>query len=299
MARRFQRVAVLMGGPSAEREVSLTSGAAVAAALRGAGYEVSALDVRSETFELPARVEAVFIALHGGFGEDGRLQRRLDGAGLPYTGSGPEASALCMDKRRTRERLAAAGLPVAPGVALREAPAAPPLPLPVVVKPVREGSSVGCHRVFRPGEWDAAVRDALAHGGEAVCEAFIPGRELTVGVVGGRVLPAVEIRAPGGEYSYAAKYTGGLTEYLAPAPLEPAEAAGAARIGGEAFRVLGCRGMGRVDLRMDPRGRLFVLELNTIPGFTVTSLLPKAAACAGMDFAALCDCVLNLAGNGG
>lgn len=286
---------VLKGGFTAERDVSLRSGAAIARGLRAKGYAVTEIDVESREFALPPKTDAVFIALHGEFGEDGELQAILESKGIPYTGSGPESLRVAFDKKLTRETLAAAGIPVPAGAILTAPSPVCPIALPAVVKPTRQGSSVGCHRVFDADDWFDAVRDALSYHGEAVVETYIPGRELTVGVVGDQVLPVVEIRAPEGYYDYRAKYTKGLTEYLCPAPLKVAETEEAQVLAMRVFRALGAEGLGRVDFRLTPEGGLFVLELNSIPGFTETSLLPKAAAAAGIDFATLCDRILNLA----
>lgn len=292
---RYQRVTVLSGGWSSEREVSLRSGAAVARGLLALGCAVETLDVRAPGLSLPAGTEAVFIALHGRYGEDGGVQRELEALGVPYTGSGPDSCRRSFDKALTRAACRAAGLPVPEGVVLTGPADGSPLPLPVVVKPTREGSSVGCHRVMEAGAWPAAVRDALACHGEALVETFIPGRELTVGVVGDTVLPAVEICAPDGYYDYEAKYTAGRTRYLCPAPLEEGAAAELAILAAEVFRALDADGFARVDFRMTPEGRPFILELNSVPGFTETSLLPKAAAAAGIAFPELCGRILDRA----
>jgi D-alanine-D-alanine ligase len=292
MKRAFKKVAVLTGGLSEEREVSLRSGAAVARGLRSAGYSVVEVDVRSEDLILPAGVDAVFIALHGRFGEDGAVQSILQERGLPYTGCGPEASRVAFDKTLTRQCLERQGIPVAPGCSLTRG-GAQPLPCPLVVKPSRQGSSVGCHFVLKASEWEAALADALRYDGEVVVETFIEGSELTVGFVGAESLPVIEIRAPQGRYDTRAKYTSGLTEYLVPAPLEPEEQSRIRNLAARTYRALNGRGMGRVDLRRTPSGDLFVLELNTIPGFTETSLLPKAAAAAGISFSDLCDRILQ------
>ncbi len=299
MSRQFSRVAVLKGGVSAEREVSLRSGRAVAAALARKGHDVAELDVTTRAVDLPAGVEAVFIALHGEFGEDGGVQALLDARGIPYTGPGAEASRIAFDKELTRARCEAHGVPVARGVVLTGPAAACPLPFPVVVKPTRQGSSVGCHRVREAPEWPAALADALQYG-PALVEACIEGRELTVGVVGGEVLPVVEICAPGGYYDFDAKYTYrfGKTEYICPAVLDPAVEAGVRAAARGVFEAVGARGMGRVDFRLDGGGRFYALEINTIPGFTETSLLPKAAAAAGLPFDDLCERILNLAACG-
>ena len=294
MSARFQRVGVLKGGFSAEREVSLRSGAAVAAGLREAGYAVEEVDVQARRLDLPAGLDAVFVALHGEFGEDGEIQALLRSRGMPYTGSGPEASRASFDKVVTKKPLEAAGVPV-PAYGLARAGEARRLPLPLVVKPPRQGSSLGVTRVLRDEEWAGALTVALEFGPEALVEAYIEGAELTVGIVGDEALPVVEIRAPQGLYDYRAKYTAGLTQYLVPAPLAEDRAAVCRDLALRTFRALGCEGFARVDLRMDAQGRCFVLELNNIPGFTETSLLPKAARAAGIPFPALCDRILRLA----
>jgi D-alanine-D-alanine ligase len=295
--RRFQKVAVLMGGPSAERDVSLRSGAAVTVGLCQKGYWVHAIDVTSRRLRIPAGVEAVFIALHGEFGEDGELQAVLDGKGLPYTGSGPAASRASFDKVACKRILEAAGIPTAAWEVVPRGgrPARRP---PAVVKPPRQGSSIGVSRVRRAAEWRAALAAARKYGDDVLVEEYLPGAELTVGLVGRDVLPVIEVRARGGSYDYRAKYTPGFTQYLCPAPIRPALARACQALAQRTFAALGCRGMGRVDLRLTAAGAPRVLEMNTIPGFTATSLLPKAAAAAGVAFPDLCERVLNLAGLG-
>jgi D-alanine-D-alanine ligase len=288
----FRRVAVLLGGFSAEREISLRSGKAVANALRAAGYEVDEVDITSRTWTVPTGVEAVFVALHGEYGEDGQIQRELTARGIPFTGSGVDASQLAFDKRATKECLLAAGLPT-PAYDLY-APAQPRrMPLPVVVKPSRQGSSVGIHRVFEEAAWLPAVQDAVQYDVCVLVEAYIEGRELTVGVVGDAALPVLEICAPEGNYDYRAKYTSGVTEYRVPAPIDAAHAARCQELALATFRVIGCKDYARVDFRMNSGGELYILEVNTIPGFTATSLLPKAAAAVGLDFPALCDKIMR------
>lgn len=295
MQKKFERVVVLKGGPSSEREVSLRSGAAIANGLRSIGYSVTEVDMTSRTLDLPTETDAVFIALHGTFGEDGELQQILEERGVPYTGSGVEGSRTAFDKVASKRLFEKHGIPTARYEVLK---AGEPrtLSLPVVVKPPREGSSVGVSKVTKEEEWPAALETALALNDEALVEAYIEGRELTVGVVGNQVLPVIEIRAPDGSYSYTAKYTKGMTEYLVPAPLTPEETRLCQEIAWATFEVLGCRGMGRVDIRLTDDGEPFVLEINTIPGFTETSLLPKAARAAGIEFPQLCEMILNLAG---
>ena len=293
--KRFKKVAVLKGGPSAEREVSLRSGAAVANGLREAGYDVVEIDVTDFSLNLPRGIEAVFIALHGAFGEDGRLQRLLDAQGVPYTGSGADASEAAFDKRLSKKVFVGAGVPTA-GYELVRKGGRRRMPLPVVVKPSCQGSSIGVHMVFSENEWEAAVSDALTYGDEALVEEYIEGREVTVGIVGDKVLPAVEIVTPGDWYSYRSKYnSGGATRYLVPAPLSEETARGCADAAWETFQALGCRGFGRVDIRLSTDGKVNVLEMNTIPGFTETSLLPKAAKQAGMSFPALCAGIMEMA----
>jgi D-alanine-D-alanine ligase len=291
--RRFDRVVVLMGGPSAEREVSLRSGAAVARGLSQAGYTVTVIDSKGPPVRLPPGTEAVFIAIHGEYGEDGRLQAELNRQGIPYCGPGSNASEASFDKFIAKERLEKARIRTPRWAKVRRG-ARPPFPLPLVVKPARQGSSIGISRVFRDAEWLPALRTALAHG-ESFAEEFIHGRELTVGVVGDRILPVIEIVAPGDWYSYENKYTKGACRYDVPASLEPEVDERCRALAWRTFQALGCRGMGRVDLRLAPDGEVFVLELNTIPGFTETSLLPKAASADGIDFAALCHRILDMA----
>ena len=293
-ARKFRKVAVLMGGVSLEREVSLSSGAAVAEGLRESGYEVEEVDVRGRRLELPPGIEAVFIALHGEFGEDGGVQASLRELGLPYTGSDPESSALAFDKHASKLRLREAGVPTPAWDLL--GPGEPrAMPLPVVVKPQSQGSSFGVQRALEESQWPKALADALKFGGKALVETYIEGRELTVGLLGDEALPVVEICAPRGDYNYQAKYTAGITQYQAPAPLPEAEARLAQEVALATYRELGARGFGRVDLRRSTAGEMFVLELNTIPGFTKTSLLPKAAAAAGIGFQELCCRIMESA----
>lgn len=294
MTRTFRKVGVLMGGPSTERDVSLRSGAAIANGLRARGYEVVEVDLKGRSLDLPDGIEAVFVALHGAFGEDGTLQQILRDRGIPYTGSGPEASRASFDKLLSKRIFEEHGIPTPPYEVLAKGQARR-LPLPVVVKPAREGSSFGVHRVFKESDWAPGLEDALKYDREALVESFIEGRELTVGVVGDQVLPVLEIRPPLGFYNYEAKYTKGKTEYLVPAPIPDDWAARCRDLAGKAFQALGCSGMGRLDFRMTPEGEPFVLEMNTIPGFTETSLLPKAARAVGIEFPELCDRILKLA----
>ena len=296
-----KRIAVAMGGTSHEAEVSLRSGAAVAAALREAGYDVvEARLTRDAIDEVPRDVDAVFIALHGGYGEGGGIQADLDAAGLPYTGPGAAASRLCMDKPATKAVLRKAGVPTPEGAVVTAAAAAfpPPFPLPVVVKPPRDGSSVGLSKVTEAGQWPEAVRLAAAQDaqGEALVERFVPGRELAVGVVGDEALPVLEIVAPNGWYDYHAKYAPGVSRHVYPP--EDATTREAQRLAVLAARATGCRGAVRADFRLSPEGALSTLEVNTSPGCTETSLLPDAAARAGIPFPALCARLIEAARHG-
>ncbi len=287
-------VAVLMGGVSAEREVSLNSGKAIAEALRATGYLVHEIDLVSRSLDLPDDVAAVFVALHGEFGEDGEVQSLLRDRDLPFTGSGVAASRLAFDKVASKERFEAAGIPT-PAYEVLEKGMEPTQSFPLVVKPVRQGSSVGIHRVLQAQDWPAAFEDALQYDARVLVEQYIEGRELTVGVVDGEALPVLEICAPEGNYDYRAKYTAGLTSYKVPAPIDDACAQECQARAVRAYEALGCESVARADFRMNRDGELYILEVNTIPGFTATSLLPKAARAAGIAFEALCDRIMQSA----
>lgn len=293
------RVVVLYGGISAEREVSLSSGVQVVAALREAGYEVDAIDVGADVGAVVAalnpRPDVVFNALHGRFGEDGTIQGMLDWMGIPYTHSGLRASAVAMDKQAAKALFSAAGLPVAPGrmVSIAELEAADPLPLPYVIKPVNEGSSVGVTVVRGGDNRRIEIARSWTYGPEALVEEFIPGRELTVGVMHDRALAVTEIQAVAGAfYDYESKYGDGGSNHILPARVHPDVAARAMEIAVAAHRAIGCRGATRCDFRYDDTkgepGRLVLLEINTQPGMTPTSLLPEQAAFCGIDFQDLC-----------
>lgn len=291
-----------MGGTSSEREVSLRSGAAVVDGLRDVGIDAIPVVLDEDRIEsLPEGVEAVFLALHGGYGENGGVQADLDRLGVPYTGPGAEASRITIDKIATKRVLDAAGVPTAPYEVLPRGVETTSLPLPVVVKPPRDGSSVGISKVTAPGEWADALkvaRDADPQG-EVLVEAYIPGREWTVGVIGEETLPVVEIQAPNGWYGFQEKYTKGVTNYVFPESPEDAPLVAKCQVLALlAFKAVGCRGVSRIDFRVTPEGEPYVLEINTIPGFTATSLLPKAAARKGLSFGALCAKLLEHAACG-
>jgi D-alanine-D-alanine ligase len=294
----MKRVAVLYGGISAEREVSLASGLQVVAGLRASGYEVTPVEVTADLgaviAALDPRPDAVFNALHGRFGEDGVIQGVLDWLDIPYTHSGVRASALAMDKAASRAVFTAAGLPVADGrvIDIADMLDTDPLPRPYVVKPLNEGSSVGVE-ILRRGE--NRRHDIAANwqfGPKALVEDFIPGRELTVGVMGDRALTVTDIAAAHDFYDYDSKYAEGGSHHILPANIHPAIHALALNVALAAHHALGCRGASRADFRYDDTkgepGRLVLLEVNTQPGLTSTSLLPEQAAYCGIAFPALC-----------
>jgi D-alanine-D-alanine ligase len=301
MTRTPQRVAVLHGGMSAEREVSLRSGRQVIEALTAAGFEVTPIEVTADLGALIAALspppDAVFNALHGRFGEDGTIQGVLDYMGIPYTHSGVRASALAIDKAAAKAVFAQAGLPVAPHriIDIAELADHDPLPPPYVVKPVNEGSSVGVS-IVRPGDNRNAQIVADWHFGPAMVEQFIPGRELTVCVLEDRAFVVTEILTDEEFYDYNAKYTSGASHHVLPAKLSPEVTQQALDIALAAHRALGCRGATRSDLRYDEAtDRLVLLEVNTQPGLTPTSLLPEQAAFIGMSFPELCTWMVERA----
>ena len=288
-----RHVAVLMGGWSSEREVSLVSGGAVARALGDAGYQVTAIDVQKDVGMLLGRLfprpDVVFNALHGRYGEDGCIQGLLNILEIPYTHSGLLASALAMDKPTAKTMFREAGIRVVEHKIVGRADmlAGDPLPRPYVVKPRNEGSSVGVH-IVNAGDNAAPVDvSTWAHGLTLMAEPFIPGRELTVGVMGDRALAVTEISSERSFYDYEAKYAPGGSTHKIPAPLAESVAAEAKDIAVRAHRALGCRGVSRADFRYDGRN-LYLLEINTQPGMTPTSLVPEQAAYAKISFEDLC-----------
>jgi D-alanine-D-alanine ligase len=302
-------VAVLHGGFSAEREVSLATGAQVVGALRQAGFEVTPIEVGQDLTAVIAALQAakpdvVFNALHGRFGEDGCIQGVLDWLGLPYTHSGLRASAVAMDKSASKAAFAAAGLPVAPSriVSPEELEADDPMPRPYVVKPVNEGSSVGV-TILRDGDnRRAEIARGWRYDRRIMVEAYIPGRELTVAVMGDRALEVTEIATGNVFYDYEAKYADGGSHHTLPAPVHPAIRAQAMDVAIRAHQALGCRGVSRADLRYDDTagepGRLYLLEVNTQPGMTRTSLVPEQAAHVGIPFPELCAWMVREARHG-
>ena len=296
-----------MGGRSSEREVSLQSGRNVAEALASLGkYEVVPVDVTDDTLAaLPRDVDAAYIALHGGWGENGGVQAALDALKIPYTGPGVRASQIAMDKVKTKMVLEMKNVPTAKWSLASPDTEKPPLPLPVVVKPPCDGSSVGISKVSTESDWPKA-RDlafsAITSSSQVLktsapptvlVEEFIPGREFTVAVVDGKAWPVIEIVAKDGWYGYEEKYTSNETRYPF---LEDGELSSKMqKIAVDAYRAVGCRGVTRVDFRVSPLGRCYVLELNTSPGFTSHSLVPKAGIKTGLTFAGVCDRILQSA----
>ncbi len=289
-------ITVMLGGPSAEREVSLRSGAGVVGALRSLGHNVNEVDPRDGAFTLPRETDLVFLALHGTYGEDGTVQERLEKLGVLYTGCDAGASRLAFDKALTKQRCLEAGVPTAKYLVVTSEKT--PWPLgwqpPLVVKPVCQGSSVGLQFVERVGDWSGALREAFRFDSRVLVEEKIQGRETTVGILDGLPLPVVEVRPKAGAYDYRNKYTAGCTEYFCPAEFAAgvAERIQAAALG--AFRAIGGRDYARVDVMVRPGGEPMVLEVNTLPGMTPTSLLPKAAAAAGMGYEELCQRIVDL-----
>jgi len=302
----FGKVGVLYGGKSAEREVSLMSGQGVCEALQSAGVNAQLFDTGTDTgkpmlADLAAQdFDRVFIALHGRYGEDGTLQGALELLGIPYTGSGPLASALAMDKIMTKRVWRDAGLPTPAWQMLDDASdlitAARALGLPCIVKAPREGSTLGVQKVERLADMRAAYEQARRFDTQALAEAFIAGRELTVAVLGhgeaARALPIIDIVAPAGNYDYEHKYFSDETQYLCPAELPEALTTEIQRLSEHAYRALGCEGWGRVDLMLDAERRPWLLEINTSPGMTGHSLVPTAARATGMSYAELCVAIL-------
>ncbi len=299
MRSNFGRVGVLLGGPSSERAISLKSGKAVAAALRGRGVEVIEIgeeeDIKSGVRK--HRLALAFIALHGRFGEDGQIQSFLEEEGIPYTGSGVAASRLAMDKNASRKKFRQAGLTV-PDFRLYhrgEDRLPPPFPGPLVVKPAREGSSIGLTITRSLRDYEAACRTAERYDDLILVERYIPGRELTVGVLDEQPLPVIEIVPKNKFFDFEAKYTQGMTEFILPAPLPEEQYQEVQAAALRAHRALGCYAYSRTDIILGRDGRTYLLEVNTIPGFTATSLFPQAAARAGIDFGELCMRLLELA----
>ena len=305
------KVAVLMGGRSAEREISLMSGRGVLTALRARGVDAHAFDPAKQPLDELKRqgFARCFIALHGRYGEDGTVQGALELLGIPYTGAGVLASSLAIDKIMTKRAWLAEGLPTPRHVLLHRGPhdaaclqaVVAELGLPLIVKPSREGSSIGLTKVTRAEQMDAAVATAARLDADILCEQFIAGDEVTCSILGtgegARALPVIHIVAPEGNYDYQNKYFTDVTEYRVPCDLPPGEEAAIQALVLKAYRLLGCRGWGRLDVMIDAATRRpWLLELNTSPGMTGHSLVPMAAKAAGISYEDLCLQVLADAG---
>ncbi len=303
MTEAFGKVGVLYGGRSAEREVSLMSGTGVHAALCGQGVNAHLFDTGKDSLaDLAAQhFDRLFIALHGRYGEDGTLQGALELLGIPYTGSGPMASSLAMDKVMTKRVWLEAGLPTPGYRALTDvsevSAAAQALGLPLMMKAPHEGSTLGIVKAAAASELAQAYEVAAQYDEVVLAEQFVAGRELTVAILGrgkeARALPVIEIVAPHGNYDYQHKYFSDDTQYVCPAPLEQALAAEIAEMSVKAYRALGCEGWGRADLMLDQNNRPWLLEMNTSPGMTGHSLVPMAAKAIGMSYPELCMQILK------
>lgn len=294
-----KKIAVLMGGPGSERDVSLATGRGVAKALRSLGPEVVEIDVRDENFELPKDIDLAFLAIHGTFGEDGQIQRILEQRGVAYTGDGVEASAAAFDKLKSKEKFHEHGV-VTPEWEIVRSNERPKIPVPIAVKPPCQGSTVGIVIVKNEGELDSAMAEAAKYDEKLLIEKFVQGRELTIGILGDLALPIIEIIPKGGFYDFATKYpflnpqAGASAQHICPANIDPAKTKEIQELALHAFRSLGLKVYARVDVMLSDTGEPFVLEANTIPGMTETSLLPEAAAVAGLSYPELCRRIIEL-----
>jgi len=294
-----KKIAVLMGGPGSERDVSLATGQGVSRALRSLGAEVAEIDVRDENFQLPSDVDLAFLTIHGTFGEDGQLQRILERRGIAYTGEGVEGSRTAFDKIRSKEKFREHGV-TTPLWEVIHPGQRPTIPLPIVVKPPREGSTVGVVIVKNEAEIESAISEAANYGRELLVEQFVPGRELTIGILGEQALPILEIIPKGGFYDFNNKYpflnpqAGGGAEHVCPAKIDAEKTKEIQELALRAFRAAGLQVYGRVDVILSESGEPFILEINNIPGMTEASLLPEAAAVAGISYIDLCARIIAL-----
>ncbi len=308
-AKSFGKIGVLMGGPSAERPISLKSGSAVYEVLKNSGLDAVNIDITTDdpaavkSLLMSSRIDCAFIALHGKFGEDGQIQSILEDLKIPYTGSGVEASKRAMDKIVSQELFRDAGL-VVPEYSViekslfssgRSEVKPPDFPLPWVVKPARQGSSIGLSVIDNVARMHTALDLAFETDDKVIVQKYVNGRELTVAILDDKPLPVIEITTTNRFFDYEAKYEKGFTEYIVPAKIDHDAGSAVQSAALTAHRALGCSGCSRVDIILDGSSLPYVLELNSIPGLTATSLLPKAAKCAGIDFAHLCVKLLRLA----
>ena len=294
-----KKIAVLMGGPGSERDVSMATGKGVATALRSLGAEVSEIDVKGADFVLPAGIELAFLALHGTFGEDGQIQRILEDRGIPYTGEGVSESELAFDKIRSKEafRQHDVATPYWQIITLGQRPT---IPIPFVIKAPRQGSTVGVHIIRNERAVDAAIADASTYDRELLVEKFVAGRELTIGILGEQALPILEIIPKGGFYDFTNKYpflnpsAGGGAEHVCPAKIPEEQTRAIQDLAMRAHCALGLQVYSRVDIMLSDENEPSVLEVNTIPGMTEASLLPEAAAAAGISYPELCSRIIEL-----
>jgi D-alanine-D-alanine ligase len=303
-----KKIAVLMGGPGSEREVSLATGRGVAKALRSLGAEVVEIDVRDENFQLPGEVDLAFITIHGTFGEDGQIQKILERRGIAYTGDGVSASEIAFDKIRTKQKFQEHGVNTPPWEVIHPGQR-PTISLPIVVKTPRQGSTVGVVIVKNENELESALGEAAKYDREWLIEKFVSGRELTIGILGDEALPILEIIPKGGFYDFNNKYpflnpqAGGGAEHVCPANIDAGKTKEIQELALRAFRAAGLQVYARADVILSDNGEPFVLEVNNIPGMTEASLLPEAAAAAGIGYADLCARIIALSrlrqGNGG
>jgi len=292
-----KRIGVLMGGLSEEREISLKTGAAIMKALGDKGYKAVAIDAGRDIASVlgKKKIDVAFIALHGRYGEDGCIQGLLEMMGIPYTGSGVKASALAMDKTAAKKVMLYHGVST-PASCIHEEGIRPRIKAPLVVKPACQGSAIGVSIVKKEAGLKPALKEAARFGGPVLIEKYVSGRELTVSILDGKVLPTIEIRPRKGFYDYTAKYTKGMTEFVVPAGISRSADKKVAKESLKAYEALGCKGAARVDVILDSKGVPFVLEVNTIPGMTELSLFPRAAQAAGLDYPALVEAMLKGAG---
>jgi D-alanine-D-alanine ligase len=293
MSDKPHRLVVLKGGPSAEREVSLRSGSAAAEALREAGFIVNEVVINDSTFAVPVGTDLAFLALHGTFGEDGQVQEILNSRGIPFTGGSAQVSRVAFNKEKTKEKLREHQIPTPEGQLVHRIEEVK-LPLPVFIKPNAQGSSIGTHIARTREQLAVGLTDALKFSDSVLVERFIQGRELTVGVLGDQVLPIVEIHPLDGFYDYANKYTEARTEYFCPARIPDHITTEIQMYALAAHRAIGDPVYSRIDFLLENDVHPFCLEINTIPGMTATSILPKAAATVGISFPELCRRIVEL-----
>jgi D-alanine-D-alanine ligase len=306
ISNNFGRIGVLMGGPSSEREISFKSGKAVYEALKALGLDVIEIDIKTDSVKentlllKKQKIDCAFIALHGAFGEDGRIQHILESLNIPYTGSGEKASRLAMDKVSSRRIFERSGLAVPRYKVLNKSiygnnfKLCACLGLPLVIKPATSGSSIGLSIIENRNDFERAARLAFKFDDRIIAEEYVRGRELTVGILNERALPVIEIAPKKRFFDFEAKYKSGMTDYIVPAKLKEAVATKTKSAALSAHKLLGCFGCSRVDIILSGKGVPYVLEVNTIPGLTSTSLLPKAAKASGIDFGELCLRLISL-----